>query len=36
MIYFDKYIKYKLKYLALKKQYGGNIEYLYHGHHFIK
>jgi hypothetical protein len=35
MIYFDKYIKYKLKYLALKKQYGGNIEYLYHGTSFF-
>jgi len=37
MIYFEKYIKYKLKYLALKKQYGGggdNVEYLYHGTSF--
>lgn len=35
MIYFDKYIKYKLKYLALKKQSGGNVEYLYHGTSFF-
>ena len=33
-IYFDKYIKYKLKYLDLKKQSGGNVEYLYHGTSF--
>jgi len=35
MIYFDKYIKYKLKYLSLKKQSGGNVEYLYHGTSFF-